>query len=444
MLSRFTALFLATVASSIAALAQNSPLTTILSFNDGSGGGQPSYSNLIADSAGDLYSAAQQGGVVNQSCPSGCGVVFKLVPPGGAGKSWREAILYRFMGGVADGSNPVELARSSTGAIFGVTSVGGEYNQGVAFELAPPSMAGQPWTESVIYNFGAYGGDGEQPGFGSLAISKSGAIYGTAQNGGASGFGTVFELAPPNAAGMPWTESVIYSFTSGHFAGGDTVGGVTLGSKGQLYGINETAGQYNVGIAYELKLSSQGTWEETTLHEFTGGPSDAGEPITTLVEDSRGNLYGTSFAGGDGPCSGLLVSSGCGTVFKLSPPTQAGATWTSTLIHAFIVTDGAAPVGGLRFDSAGNLYGTTTVGGTGVCDIYFQPGCGTVFELSPSGSAGGTWLLTTLYNFTGGSDGAYPYAGLTVGKNSDLYGTTFWGGKESGTSGFGTAFQLTP
>ena len=83
MLSRFTALSLATVASSIAALAQNSPLTTILSFNDGSGGGQPSYSNLIADSAGDLYSAAQQGGVVNQSCPSGCGVVFKLVPPGG-------------------------------------------------------------------------------------------------------------------------------------------------------------------------------------------------------------------------------------------------------------------------------------------------------------------------------------------------------------------------
>ena len=155
--------------------------------------------------------------------------------------------------------------------------------------------------------------------------------------------------------------------------------------------------------------------QETVLHSFGNG-TDGQDPQAGLVMDSHGNLYGTTYFGGiHGACQGGPT---CGTVFELSP--KEGGGYTETILHSFgSDTDGQNPVAGLIFDGAGNLYGTTPVGG-----IH---GYGTVFELSPR--EGGGWTETVLHNFNyNGSDGALPEAGLIFDAAGNLYGTSFAGG----------------
>ena len=162
------------------------------------------------------------------------------------------------------------------------------------------------------------------------------------------------------------------------------------------------------------------------LHAFSG--SDGEYPEAGLVADHAGALYGTTSTGGSGTC----YSGTCGVAFKLTP-TASG--YTESTIHAFSGADGAEPLGGLIRDKRGNLYGTTEIGGnTSLC---YNAGCGTVFELSPSGS---TYKETLLYTFTGGSDGWGPDATLVMGKNGDLFGSTVLGGCCSG----GVIFRLRP
>lgn len=253
----------------------------------------------------------------------------------------------------------------------------------------------------------------------------------------------MFELTPPAASGGTWTETLIYSFTSGDIAGGTYVGGLLLAKQGEIiYGVVETGGAHGYGFVYELKLHALGEWVETDIHDFAGGPTDGGLPETTLIQNSTGALFGTTFAGGTGPCGGFLLSPGCGTVFMLSPPASKGEAWTQNILHSFTTEngDGVAPAGKLLFGTGGALFGTTTVGGTGACHIYFEPGCGTIFELTPPTATDPSWNETVLYSFTGKPDGAYPIVGLIPGANSDLYGTTYDGGAD----GNGTVFQVTP
>jgi uncharacterized repeat protein (TIGR03803 family) len=187
------------------------------------------------------------------------------------------------------------------------------------------------------------------------------------------------------------------------------------------------------------------TSPEQVLYAFQGG-SDGAYPTGNLIFDSTGNLYGVTGsggAGGSGNCSSEYGGPGCGTVYELSPSATGG--WTKTTLYAFQPqNDGAFPAAGLIFDGAGNLYGTTYRGGTGTC----QPdGCGTVFELSPNGSGG--WAETVLYSFQGGStDGNGPWA-LIFDRSGNLYGTTFGGGtgnpSECGVyQECGTVFELSP
>ena len=160
---------------------------------------------------------------------------------------------------------------------------------------------------------------------------------------------------------------------------------------------------------------------ETVIYSFQDG-GDGAHPLAGLVAD-HGNLYGTTSNGGGGPCTG-----GCGTVFQLTP--SQGDTWTETLLYTFQGgNDGVAPEASLIFDAAGNLYGTTVVGGSA--------GVGTVFQLAPQG---GSWVETVLYNFTGGSDGAYPVAPLVFDTVGNLYGTTLFGGPRNA----GVVFRLAP
>ena len=154
---------------------------------------------------------------------------------------------------------------------------------------------------------------------------------------------------------------------------------------------------------------------------------------STLIVDKNGNLYGSSSGGGSSNCQG-----GCGTVFKLQH-TPTG--WRQTTLYEFTdVTDGFAP-GALVFDAEGNLYGTTMLGGTGTCEFFQYPGCGTVFKLVP---AKGSWQKTTLYNFVGGTDGEFPNGNaLVMDSSGNLYGATL-GGATYGSSGYGTIYEIQP
>jgi uncharacterized repeat protein (TIGR03803 family) len=167
---------------------------------------------------------------------------------------------------------------------------------------------------------------------------------------------------------------------------------------------------------------------EKVIYSFRGG-SDGSNPMSALVADHAGNLYGTTAGGGSSSCI-----AGCGTVFQLAPPAAQGGPWTEAVLYRFTGgTDGAAPESNLIFDASGNLYGTTAGGGDASSD-------GTVFRLMPPSAPGGAWTETVLYRFAGHSDGKVPLAGLVFDQKGNLYGTTVFGG----TTSAGTVFQLTP
>ncbi len=173
---------------------------------------------------------------------------------------------------------------------------------------------------------------------------------------------------------------------------------------------------------------------EQVIYAFQNN-GDGALPYAGLIADAKGDLYGTT-AGyyGNGA---ICIDNNCGTAFQLKPPSRPAKSWTYTTLHVFSGGgDGQAPGSPLIFDGAGNLYGTTSSGGTGSCYL----GCGTVFELSPNASGG--WTETVLYSFQGGTDGQNPEGALVFDKNGALYGTTVVGGEA--TCSYGTVFQLTP
>ncbi len=193
-----------------------------------------------------------------------------------------------------------------------------------------------------------------------LVADNNGNLYGTTTGGGANSYGCVFELSPADSG---WVETVLYDFSSSD--GAYPASALTFDAQGNLYGTTQRGGAYDSGIAFELRPSSGGGWNEIVLHSFGGG-SDGTDPPSDLTFDSAGNLYGTT-TGSGGNRRG-------GTVFKLAP----GATgWTETILYSFPASiagpDGDSPVGGVVIDGAGNLYGNTAAGGAS--------GNGAVYEL---------------------------------------------------------------
>lgn len=174
------------------------------------------------------------------------------------------------------------------------------------------------------------------------------------------------------------------------------------------------------------------------IYTFTGG-ADGREPYDYggLVADSVGNLYGTALAAG---------AFNDGVVFELKPPASQGGSWTQIVLYSFVGgSDGIEPAAGLRFDAAGNLYGTTDYGGGGTKCTSAGFGCGTVFRLSPPKITGGAWTETVLYRFSGGADGALPISPLVLDASGNLYGTTGGGGNLTACKGgCGVAFKLSP
>jgi len=291
------------------------------------------------------------------------------------------------------------------------------------------TWAATNWNEKVLHSFSIFytGGDRSSAG---LISDAAGNLYGTTVFGGtySCSCGTVFELTPDGSGG--WTETVLYSFNGTD--GGYPQAGLIFDARGNLYGTTYGDGYYGPGTAFELSPNQDGGWTETVLHTFGNG-TDGAAPYAGLIFDAAGNLYGTTTAGGTyNSC--LYSANYCGTVFELTPTVGGG--WTEQVLHSFNGTDGAVPYAGLVFDAAGNLYGTTDVGGT--------DDAGTVFELTPA--AGGGWTETVLYSFCAQpncTDGGNPSASLILDAAGNLYGTTDYGGTYC-PQGCGTVFELTP
>lgn len=311
--------------------------------------------------------------------------------------------------------------------------------------LAAPGTMAQ--SVIVLHTFSG-GADGAAPAA-SLTPDAGGNLYGTTYYGGSiaghcweSGCGVVFKMTH---RGSGWIETPIYKFQNAP-DGTNPQARVVFGPDGALYGTTWGGGTgscFNTGCGTVFKLdpsphacgNSACPWRETVLYSFTSFP-DGAFPAAEVVFDRAGNLYGTTSSGGVGPCEG-----GCGTVFKLT--SNGNGSWSKSTIYFFRggADDGIDPNSALVFDPAGNLYGTTYYGGTYDCYGGSIPGCGTVFEVTPSGSG---WKESVVHIFTDGIDGGYP-TGLAFDGQGNLFGTASTGPYvQLGEYGSGTMFEMTP
>ena len=252
----------------------------------------------------------------------------------------------------------------------------------------------------MLYTFTG-GTDGGNP-FAGLITDKEGALYGTTGSGGsgcpyaASRCGTVFKLTPPAKDQSNWTETVLYSFSGSDGAYPQT--NLIADKQGVLYGTTNGDGTgilINKGTVFKLTppASGQTAWTHTVLYSFCSlsNCSDGAGPAAGLIADKQGVLYGTTVSGGVGVgVGGSSCSSGCGTVFKLTPPASGRTAWTHTVLYSFSGTDGVTPLAGLIADKQGAIYGTTVSGGVGCPQTPI--GCGgTVFKLTPPGNNQTAW-----------------------------------------------------
>lgn len=316
--------------------------TVLYNFTGGADGGEP-YKGVTLDADGDLYGTAVTGG--GGSCEGGCGVVYKLSNSGGV---WTQSVVHTFTGG-NDGSGPGSpVAFDQQGNLYGTTPTGGALGLGVVYEMKPGSDG--KWILKVIHTFTG-GKDGLGGGASRLLVDAAGSLYGVNTVGGAKGFGNVFEMIPN---GSKWHFTTLYSFQD-QPDGASPYGGVIFDKSGNLYGTTYYAGANDVGTVYKLTPNGS-SWTESVLYSFKGG-SDGDSPISTLVSDGQGNMYGTTSDGGAAKC-------GCGTIFRISA--GSGGAWTEKVVYRFPGDPNPGfAYNGMVFDEKGSFYGATVHGGSG-------------------------------------------------------------------------------
>ena len=366
--------------------------------------GQLPYAGLTSDAAGRLY------GTTCGNFTSRYGTVFKLTP---SGSSWVLTTLFNFPGGSDGGCPESRVIFGPEGRLYGTTTGGGSGCQicGTVFSLRPPLTACKtalcPWTETILYAFSGYDGVGPM---GDLNFDGAGNLYGTTYEGGVGGRGNVYELTPTGAG---WTENDVYGFPEyGTF--GNPSAGVMFDKAGNIYAT--AFGSY--GGVFELTPSGGG-WVYSEIYTLHGGVEGSG-PRAGVLFDKAGNLYSATTKDGGG---------GGGTVFSLTP---FDGYWTFSALYSFVGNGG--PSANLFMDAAGNLYGTTFSDGA-----Y---GLGSVFKLAPGPSG---WTYTSLYDFTGGDDGANPVSNVLFDAAGNLYGTASAGGNKNACfDGCGVVWEITP
>ena len=368
----------------------------------GNADGEYTDTELVMDSAGNLYGTSVQGGTF------GGGTVFQVTSAG------VHTVLYNFTGG-ADGGEPYKgVTLDAHGNVYGTAVTGGggscEGGCGVVYRLA---NSGGTWTQSVIHTF--TGSDGSGPGS-PVTIDKHGNVYGTTPTGGTLGVGVVYELRPEESG---WNFRVIHTFTGGTDGAGGSAGKLLIDANGRLYGVCTVGGVTGLGTVYELSRSDD-HWRFTTLYAFKDQP-DGALPYGGLIFGQRGDLYGTTYYAG---------ANDFGTVYKLS---HKRGTWTESVLYSFKGgRDGASPISSLVSDAAGNLYGTTSDGGAASCV------CGVIFKLTQS--ADGSWTESVAYRFPGVPRPGFAYNGMVPDAAGNFYGATVHGGRGND----GAIYQFTP
>jgi uncharacterized repeat protein (TIGR03803 family) len=418
-------LVLATLLIVSAPAADAQTFQVLHSFTGGSDGKTP-YTGLTIDPSGNLYGTTAFGGFTGDDCeaggPGGCGVIFKLAR-GGSG--WVFHPLYQFRGWPSgDGAMPFgRVIIGPGGVVYGTAAYGGllagcgeHYNEpgcGTVFKLTPPpnicTSFSCPWNETQVYAFS--GPDGAFP-MGELTFDGNGNLYGATVSGGPpdAGGGTAYKLTPAGEL------TTLYSFCSEPICadGANPTNGVQLDPSGNVYGTTEDGGESEDGTAFQLAPSGSG-WTLNTIYNFSG--LGAGQyALTGLIVDHMGNLYGGTSDGSPNPF-----------VFEFSP---SNGSWIYNTLYTFTYQSCCGVGADLVMDSAGNLYGTTK--GDSEEQVY-----GTVFKLTPSN---GGWVYSDLHDFSGGSDGAYPYSSIVLDSSGNLYGTA----SEGGAYGHGVVWEITP
>jgi uncharacterized repeat protein (TIGR03803 family) len=343
------------------------------------------WATLVQASDGNFYGTTQNGG--NTACTSGCGTVVKIAPDG-------KLTTYSFDG--TNGNGPLAgLVQAANGDFYGVSG-GGANGFGTVFKFTPKAGL------ITLHNFNGTDGNGPT---GTLIQATDGNFYGTTEGGGPVNLGTIFRITPGgklttlytftggadgalpvagliqatdgNLYGTTWgdaydnlNEGTVFKITlSGKLTtlfsfdttnGADPQGGLVQGADGNFYGTTEEGGTSNYGTVF--KMTPKG--KLTILHSFSGG-ADGDTPVSTLIQATDGNFYGTASYDGKYPNYGI--------VFKITPAGKL------TILHNFDSKDGSYPYAGLVQATSGGFYGATFGGGSSTACSY---GCGTVFSLS--------------------------------------------------------------
>ncbi len=397
-----SAFFILSVLLALACAAQTQTLQVLHAF-EGPDGISPGA--LAIDSGGNLYGTASRGGIDN--CLSfGCGTVFELSP---SQSGWSFATLYEFKS-QTDGWSPASPLTIGPGASFyGATVDGGiEGGGGTVFRIFPicadPGCKQKIWTKATLYRFQQCDGAGTN---GGLVLDRAGNLYGTTI-AACSHRGQVYELSPGQGLQGNWNKTLVHAFAGPPGDGRWGLGTLLIDSSGNLYGPSFSGGSSDVGTIY--RLSRQGNaWNEDLLHIFIG--LHVIHPINTLISDSSGSLYGVTY--GDQQPS---------VAFKL---TNAGGSWEFAQLYAFLPGQAQMLTSGLVMDASGNLYGAGNGGAFGYGAVY-------KLAQTPNG-----WSYSTLYDFTGGSDGSSPAGPLVLDANGNLYGSTSAGGDLNCNLGLG-------
>ncbi len=444
-----------------------------------------------------------------------CVLVLAFVPSASA--EWKEKVLYSFQGG-ADGSTPAGgVVFDKAGNLYGATTDGGSnflsWHCGVrhGFPTAAASKAGRSLDGEPCSTFSkaTNSNDGATPA-GGVIFDQAGNLYGTTAYGGSGdcvlvgttvGCGTVYQMTPPTdqraTIGLRLCCTAFRAASDGYVPQGN----LTFDSAGNLYGVTLYGGGYGscnapyyqyCGTVFKLSppKTKGGKWKEKVLYSFKSG-TDGANPNGGLVLDSKGAIYGTTYAGGNQNCK-ADASVGCGTVFALQPPLKKGNAWVEKMLHRFTDgNDGAQPGAGVIIDAKGVLYGGAEGGPKGGGIVFrleyadngrwketilysftvgFEGGydpaisldesgdfygttnvgpaesmAGSVFRVKPSTGEEGSWAINVLHGFTNRPDGAFPNTPLTFDKSRDLYGATQAGGTgQSCQGGCGTVFEVEP
>ncbi|HVN18550.1 MAG TPA: choice-of-anchor tandem repeat GloVer-containing protein [Dongiaceae bacterium] len=368
----------------------------LYSFSGGADGSSP-VGGVILDAKGNLFGVTQSGGT------SGAGTVYELTPSSRG--TWTKTMLYSFGFGGADvyfpGSN---LVIDVNGNLFGIAPLGGANGAGGIYELTPGS--GGTWSENVIFSFPASNPAWFQTG---LTRDAAGNFYCYSAEFFSSttvSYGAVLEIQ--SGSNGTWISTVLHTFSGGNDGSASYAVAPALDFSGNLYGVAGN-GPADFGLVFELARGSNGSWSEKALHAFKGGSDGTGAYSVRPIIDSSGNVFAASswsifeltpgangtwtekvlhtFTGGKDGAYPVSITSGPGgviygltnaggahhgTVFSLTPGSNG---WTEKILHRFTATNGdgfypnAAP---LTIDARGNLYGTTSVGGSSNNGVVFE------------------------------------------------------------------------